>query len=364
MNLAGIEAALDRRVAAARRRSALVDHVWRAGGRFTDVLGGRLAAAISYYAFFAAYSLGVLAYSIVGRLLGPTDAAALEAVSDYLESSLPWVAATARDVGRGEVTALASVALLVSGIGWVESLRSSLRAIWLVDQHPGNWLLRRLVDLGVLVGLGLLLGLSLLTADAIDALVERFAPASGVVASVLSPVLELVINLALAAAMLTGVSRLRLSPRRLLPSALVVAVGIQLLNAVGRLGIAQTQDRPAYAAVAGSVGLLVYLYVLNQVILFGAALPAPARSGPAVDLGRGVAGIRARGEPVTVGRRRGDSRQASPDGAAAGSARPQASPDGAAAGSARPDGHVVEGPSASRTVSGANSRDDERTRRR
>ncbi len=76
MSLAGsIEAGFLRMVGAARRRSGLADHFWRAGERFFDVLGGRLAAAISYYAFFAAYSLGVLAYSIVGRLLGPsTDA--------------------------------------------------------------------------------------------------------------------------------------------------------------------------------------------------------------------------------------------------------------------------------------------------
>lgn len=298
MNLASVPARFDRAVAATRARSAVVDHVWRAGERFSDVMGGRLAAAISYYAFFAAFSLGVLAYSIVGRLLGPADAGVVSALSDYLEANLPWVAPTARDVGRGEVTALASLALLISGIGWVESLRSSLRAVWLVDQHPGNWLLRRLVDLGMLIGLGLLLVASLATTGAIDVLVTRLAPESRVTANVVSPFLEFIINLALAAAMLTGVSRLRLSPRRLIPAAVLIAVGIQVLNTVGRWLIARTEQRPAYAVVAGAVGLLVYLYVLNQVILFGAAYAATSRAGVAVDLGRGVAGIHARGRPV------------------------------------------------------------------
>src|SRR5688572_13187992 len=219
-----IEAGFDRGVAAIRRRSARFDHLWRAGERFVDVLGGRLAAAISYYAFFAAYSLAVLAYSIVGRLLDPsTDGGALSAISDYLESSLPWVAPTARDVGRGEVTALASVALAVSGIGWVESLRTSLRAIWLVDQHPGHWLLRRLVDLAMLVLLGLLLGLSLVATQGIEALLNYLAPqtdAGEVFAGIVGPALEFAINLALAAAMLTLVPRMRLSPRRLVPAAL------------------------------------------------------------------------------------------------------------------------------------------------
>jgi membrane protein len=295
VGLGSVPARFDRAVAAARARSRVVDHLWRASERFSDVLGGRLAAAISYYAFFAAFSLGVLAYSIVGRLVGPTDAGALSALSEYLQTNLPWVAPTARDVGRGEVTVLASLALLVAGIGWVEALRSSLRAVWLVDQHPGNWLLRRLVDLGMLVGLGLLLGASLATTSAIDLLVTRLAPQSRVTASVLSPFLELIINLALAAAMLTGVSRMRLSPRRLIPAAVLTALAIQVLNTVGRWLIARTEHRPAYAVVAGAVGLLVYLYVLNQVVLLGAAFAATARSGTAIDLGRGVAGIHARG---------------------------------------------------------------------
>jgi membrane protein len=179
----------------------------------------------------------------------------------------------------------------------------------LVEQQPGNWVLRRLVDLGVLAALGVLLGLSLATTGAIDRLVDWAAPETGVwgtVAGVAGPVLEFVVNLTLAAAMLTGVSRMRLSPRRLLPAVLVIAVGIQLLNTVGRIVITGAELRPAYAVVAGAVGLLIYLYVLNQVILFGAALAATSRAGSAADLGRGAAGI-GRGETVTgPARRRGD----------------------------------------------------------
>jgi membrane protein len=286
-------------VGRARRRSRLVDHTCRAAERYFDVLGGRLSAAIAYYAFFAAYSLGVLAYSIVGRLLGPgAEGGALSAVSDYLQTTLPWVAGTARDVGRGQVTVVAAVALIVSGVGWVEALRSSLRAIWCVDQHPGNFLLRRFVDLGMLVGLGLLLGLSLATTDLLERLLDRYAPQTGVVGRSIGPVLEFVVNVVLASATLTAVPRMRLSLSRWLPPALGIAIGIQVLNTVGRLAIERTQGRPAFAAVAGDVGLLVYLYVLNQVILIGAAFAATAERGTAFDLGRGAAGLGRRGEAL------------------------------------------------------------------
>ncbi len=299
MNLADrIEAGFDRAVARARKRSGVFDHVWEALERFVDVLGGRLAAAISYYAFFAAFSLAVLAYSILGRLLGSAEAGVLSAVNDYLETQLPWVAETAEQVGRGEITLLAGVALLVSGVGWVEALRSSLRGMWLLDQHPGHWFLRRVVDLGMLVGLGLLLGLSLAMTWALDRLLDWLAADSGLGQLALrpiAPVLEFLVNLILAAAMLTAVTRVRLSPRRLITPTLVIAIGIQLLNSIGRSLIARSADRPAYAVASTTVGLLIYLYLLNQLILFGAALAATATKGTALDLGAGVAGLGAGG---------------------------------------------------------------------
>ena len=40
------------------------DHFWRARERYNEELGGRLAAAIAYYAFFAVFALGLVAYSV------------------------------------------------------------------------------------------------------------------------------------------------------------------------------------------------------------------------------------------------------------------------------------------------------------
>ena len=109
VNLGSIEAGIGRAITAARDRSPIADHLWRAGERFANVLGGRLAAVISYYSFFAAFSLGVLLYSLVGRLLAVTDAGAVSAVNDYLQANLPWIAPTARGIGGGGVTVLASL---------------------------------------------------------------------------------------------------------------------------------------------------------------------------------------------------------------------------------------------------------------
>jgi membrane protein len=277
--------AFERSMAEARARSVMFDHVWRASDRFGEVLAGRLAAAISYYAFFAGFALAVLAYSILGRLPGTTGW--MEAVNHYLSEALPWVRATADEVGRGELTAIGLVTLVLTGVGWVEALRSSIRAVWLLDQHPGHWLVRRLYDLAMLIGLGILLGLSLAITAAFDAVLDMLASDTvfgNTLVRSTGPSLAFVVNVILAAAVLAAVPRLRLSPRRLVPPALLIAVGIQILNTVGRWFIARTENRPAYQVVAGAVGLLVYLYLLNQLILFGAALAATSTRGTIVDL--------------------------------------------------------------------------------
>jgi membrane protein len=69
---------------------------------------------------------------------------------------------------------------------------------------------------------------------------------------------------------------------------LLVAVGITLLNTVGRFYIVRTERNPAYAVVAGAVAVLLYLYLLNQLVLFGAALAATSRHGRVVDLSEGA----------------------------------------------------------------------------
>src|SRR6185369_15168753 len=259
MNIADrIEARFDRAVADARKRSAKFDHAWQAYERLDEVMSSRLSAAISYYGFFAAFALVVVVYSILGRVLdasGSTLAGQgglLGTINTYLSNNLPWVTETARQVGKGEVTIIGLIALIFAGVGWVEALRSSQRAVWRLDQDPGHWIIRHLVDLGMLFGLGVLLGLS--------------------------------VNVVLASAILLALPRLHMSARRLIPVVLVVGVGIQLLNTVGKWYINRTEHRPAYQLVAGAVGLLIYLYLLNHLILIGAALAATSTRGTATDM--------------------------------------------------------------------------------
>lgn len=263
----------------ARARSRPFDHFWRAKERYDAVLGGRLAAAIAYYAFFAAFALAFVAYSILGFALG-TNSDLKGTVSAYLDAHLPQLDVEHIQQPRGTFGIIGLVGLVLTGVGWVEGLRSAQRLIWGLAEQPGNPFVRRLVDLGMLVGLGLLVALSLWVVGGI----ERFVSPAPLALAWVGTALGWLVNLLLAAALLGAVPRLSVSPRRLLPPALVVATGITVLTTVGQAVVRRTEDNPAYQFASSVVGLLLFLYLTNQLLLFGAALAATSRHGRMRDL--------------------------------------------------------------------------------
>ncbi|MFC6015035.1 YhjD/YihY/BrkB family envelope integrity protein [Plantactinospora solaniradicis] len=281
---------IDRRLTAHRRRSPWFDHLARAVGRYTDVLGGRLAAAIAYYGFLAVFALGLVAYAILGALLGDS-AESGRVIVGFLQRNLPFVDPEQIRQSSSRPGIIGLILLAITGIGWVESIRSSQRLIHRLDQHPGYIVLRQLVDLAILLGIFLLLGLSVGAVDALESLLSWLLGARSVALSICSWVLAFLINVLLGSALLLAVPRLRMSFRRWLPPVLFVAVGITLINSVGRYYVVRWERNPAYTVVAGAVGLLIYLYLLNQLLLLGAAIAATGRHGRIRDLAAGGAPV-------------------------------------------------------------------------
>jgi membrane protein len=281
-------------VATARGRSGAFDHVWRARERYGQVLGGRLAAGISYYGFFAIFALGLVLAAILGFLL-EYSVDLQSTVNTFLREHLTVVNPDTIDQlqrefqsRRGVFAVIGLVGLTLTGIGWIEAIRSSQRLIWGLDQQPGNLVIRRLVDLAVLVGTFVLVGLSVAATDTMESLVEWLAgPDHRILLGATTWLFVVIVNVVLAAALLAAVPRLRVSPRRLLPAVAVVALGITLLNSVGRYYVLRTAENPAYKVVDSTVAVLVYLYLFNQLLLFGAALAATSGYGSVRDLAVG-----------------------------------------------------------------------------
>ncbi|MEU1751449.1 YhjD/YihY/BrkB family envelope integrity protein [Micromonospora matsumotoense] len=279
---------MDRRFTVARSRWPRLDHVWRAVDLYGEVLGSRLAAAIAYYGFFAVFALALVAYSVFGAILEDNDEVS-DAVAEFLRDNLPFLDPKQIAESSNAVGVVGLVILVFTGIAWVEAIRSSQRLMYGFNQQPGNLVVRPLVDLGVLLLVFVMLGISVAAVDALESVLRFLLRATGSVGlTAVSAVLSVLVNAVLATALLVAVPRLRMSRRRLRPVVLLVAVGITLLNTVGRFYIVRTERNPAYAVVTGAVAVLLYLYLLNQLVLFGAALAATSRHGRVVDLSEGA----------------------------------------------------------------------------
>lgn len=270
----------ERTVARARARWPVVDHAWRTKERYGEVFGGRLAAAIAYFGFFAVFALGVVGYAVLGYLVEfHVDIGAT--VDEFLQENMPVLDASQVSDARGAAGIIGLAGLVLTGVAWVEALRSSQRLIWGLEQAPGNIWLRRLVDVGVLAALAVLLGVSFALASGVERLLQWLPETAQ---TVLAWVLAAAVNLVLAVALLAALPRLRLSPRRLLPPAVVVAIGLVVLNTLGTAYIGRTQENPAYAVVAAAAGVLVYLYLFNQLLLWSATWAATSERGRMIDL--------------------------------------------------------------------------------
>ncbi|MBB2912512.1 membrane protein [Streptosporangium becharense] len=271
-------------------RHGWLNHLGRAVTRYDEVDAGRLSAALTYYSFFAVFALGLLGFAIIGQFLHVPEV--LITVQAYLTENFPRLDVQALQDASGAAGAIAFVGLPITGLFWMDTLRSAIRAIWRIEEYPGRFLVRQLIDLGVMAGLGLLLSASLAVAFAAETVLNWLLlhtvgvddAVSRWLLSAAAFMLGLGVNTLLAVALLSGPPRLRLPPRRVLGPALVITVGLEILKSVGQVYLEMTTGNPAYQVVAGAVGMLLFLKILNQLILFGAALTATGTGDGIVDL--------------------------------------------------------------------------------
>jgi membrane protein len=274
----------------ARSRHGWLDHTVRALIRYDKADAGRLSAALTYYAFFATFALVLLGFAILGRILD--HPAALTEVQRYLSDTFPRLDVQALRNAGGTAGLVACVVLPLTGLFWMDTLRSATRAIWRLEEYPGNFFLRQIIDLGVVAGLGVLLSLSLTVAFAAEWVLTWLAGNTvGVDATparwmlpVAAFVLGIGVNTLLAMALLTAPPRLHLPLRRVIGPALVITIGLEILKTLGQALLNLTAANPAYQVVTGAVAMLLFLKVLNQLILFATALAATSAIGDVTDL--------------------------------------------------------------------------------
>ncbi|MEW9530168.1 YihY/virulence factor BrkB family protein [Microbispora sp. NPDC049125] len=274
----------------ARRRYGWFDHLVRAAIHYDRTDSGRLSAGMTYYAFYALFALALLGFVVMGHVLDTP--AALGQVERFLGDTFPRLDVQALRDARDTAGTITWFGLPLTGLFWIDSMRSSSRAVWGLEQYPGNFFLRWLIDLGVLLTLGLLLSISLtLSFGAQTALTWLAGKTVGTEAtpaqwtlSAAAFVLGICVNILLSTALLTLPPRLHLSLRRVIGPALIITIGLELLKTIGQVYLNINSANPAYQVVAGAVGMLLFLKLVNVLILFAASHAATSRHGVVIDL--------------------------------------------------------------------------------
>src|SRR3954454_20352310 len=111
--------AIAARIMVLRHRWAWFDHLCRALLRYDEVQGGRLAAAIAYYGFFAIFALLLIGYSLFGIVLTRNEEL-FEVVRDFLQQNLPFLDLEQILNSGRTVGIVGIIGLTFTGIAWVE----------------------------------------------------------------------------------------------------------------------------------------------------------------------------------------------------------------------------------------------------
>ncbi|GAA2085792.1 YihY/virulence factor BrkB family protein [Actinomadura alba] len=279
----------DRLLRGARRRWPWLDHLARAHERYQERRGDRLAAAVTYFAFLSFFPLLALAYALLGYVVGVSEQARGYLV-DAINSVLPGIAhrLAIEQIAQAKTTAgvIGLVGLLVIGVAWVEALREALREIWGNDPTGGgNFLMRRLGDVGVLVFLGTVLIASVAVSTfttsgtdwALHALGLDRVPGMGIVLRLLAVAVAICFNTLIFLVLFSRLSGTRAPWRRILRGALFGAIGLEILKLIGTFLVGHTTRNPVYASFAVVAGLLVWMNLVSRFTLFAAAWTATRR---------------------------------------------------------------------------------------
>jgi membrane protein len=255
--------------------------LWRAWKRYGDRRGNRLAGATTFFGFLSLFPLIVLAAAIIGPLLGDD---AIEKLKDALQKNLPGIGdkidIDSLIAHAGTIGLISAVSLLFTGLGWIDSLRASIRSMHELDDEPGNVVKLKAVDLGALIGLGLIGLIATGASSILTGLSERIVDWTGLdgtwVAHWGLTLLSLVLGIAAGAVLFlyleTALPRILLPRKVAFIAALAGGIVYYLAQRLGNLYVNHViGTNSAYGALALPLALLVWIYLMTRVIMLIAA---------------------------------------------------------------------------------------------
>ncbi|REK86458.1 YihY/virulence factor BrkB family protein [Streptomyces inhibens] len=257
-------------------------HVWRAYERLAAAHWARLAAAITFTSFVALFPLITAGAAIGAKLLSKDQ---LSKLQDKIAGQAPGLSnllnLNSLVAHAGTVGLIAGALLLVIGINWVGSLRGCLRAVWEKEQDPGNPILLRLKDTGVLVGLGVV-GLaamagSVFASRGVGWAADKIGIEGGAGRTLLflaGLAIALLVDFLLLVFLLTRLPQVHPGRRAVVIAGLIGAVGFELLKLLLTSYLQGVAAKSMYGAFAVPVAVVLWINLMARMLLYCAAWTA------------------------------------------------------------------------------------------
>jgi membrane protein len=250
-----------------RARWPLLDTILAVTQRFGAIGGGPLASSIALASFVSLFPLVLVIIAVLGFLSAGDSGFASSLVSDLgLRGEAADTVRDAIQTAEGSRQAASIIGLgglLWSGLGVVGSLQTALNAVW---QARGRGLIDKVYALRWLLGAG---GLFLSTA--------ALGPVLNWVPGPAKP-LTILLGLALTTVLFlwtyTSLGNKHVGWRAHVPGAVLVAIGFEILKAVGAVYVPRVVA--SSSALYGSLGVvfavLAWLLIYGRLIVYGAVV--------------------------------------------------------------------------------------------
>ena len=236
---------------------------------FNDVDANELAGAVTFFGFLALFPLLTAGMAVAVSVLSSQQVLRLQ---NRIAAQVPGLSQSLDLEGlvrnAGTVGAVSGVLLMVSGLGWVNTTRVSSRKVWRLPVEPGNAVMRKVLDVGVLVGLGLVALVSIGASAFASALTGQVAHWIGVehvtggryLLAAVAFLIAVGSDTLLFAYLLVGLPRISGQRTRLVVQGAVMgAVGFELLKQLLSAYLSNVARKNVYGAFGTPIALLLWI---------------------------------------------------------------------------------------------------------
>jgi YihY family inner membrane protein len=242
--------------------------------KFLADRGTHLAAMIAYFALLSFVPLLFLTLSLVGLTGEPTESSYLveQLQRAFPKSSVDRLLKVVTEIREQakELSIIGGIGLLWAALGFFSVLESAFNIVYGLPNRP--FFRGKTVALLIAIGSLVVLFAALIIGSGGNELAKRAGVASGALSYVYALVVSTALMLALVWGLYHRLTNMPLTWRETLPGAIFSAVFLQASFQVLPVFVRLSGELVALQAYGGLVLLLVWLFLMANILVFGAEL--------------------------------------------------------------------------------------------